>query len=151
MPSTEFGRHRLAEQRRELELVLRKVDEALAVGDGYFQKKCIDMIRRIKDRGTTIVFCSHAMYYVSAFCQRALWLRQGKVAALGPVDQVVREYENFLLAKSEALSREPVEGRDGEAAGTEPGRAPPTSTRSRPKMRLPRSTSSSTVAPSRGY
>jgi lipopolysaccharide transport system ATP-binding protein len=40
------------------------------------------------------------MYYVSAFCQRALWLRQGRVEALGPVSEVVREYENFLVAKS---------------------------------------------------
>ncbi len=40
------------------------------------------------------------MYYVSAFCQRALWLRSGRVAALGPVSEVVREYENFLVAKS---------------------------------------------------
>jgi lipopolysaccharide transport system ATP-binding protein len=40
------------------------------------------------------------MYYVSAFCQRALWLRRGRVAALGPVAEVVRDYENFLVAKS---------------------------------------------------
>ena len=40
------------------------------------------------------------MYYVSAFCQRALWLRSGRVEALGPARDVVREYESFLLAKS---------------------------------------------------
>jgi lipopolysaccharide transport system ATP-binding protein len=40
------------------------------------------------------------MYYVSAFCQRALWLRQGRAEALGPVAEVVREYENFLVAKT---------------------------------------------------
>ena len=54
------------------------VDEALAVGDGYFQKKCIDRIREIRDRGTTILFCSHSMYYVSLFCSRAIWLSTGR-------------------------------------------------------------------------
>jgi ABC-type polysaccharide/polyol phosphate transport system ATPase subunit len=76
------------------------IDEALSVGDGYFQKKCMDRLRVFVDAGGTLLFCSHAMYYVSAFCQRALWLRQGRAEALGPVSEVVREYENFLVAKS---------------------------------------------------
>ena len=76
------------------------VDEALSVGDGYFQKKSMDRMNELVRSGTTLLFCSHAMYYVSAFCQRALWLRQGRVEALGPVSEVVREYENFLVAKS---------------------------------------------------
>jgi len=76
------------------------IDEALSVGDGYFQKKCMDRLREFVESGGTLLFCSHAMYYVSAFCQRALWLRQGRVEALGGVGEVVREYENFLLAKS---------------------------------------------------
>jgi lipopolysaccharide transport system ATP-binding protein len=75
------------------------IDEALSVGDGYFQKKCMDRLLRFVEQGGTLLFCSHAMYYVSAFCQRALWLRQGRAEALGPVAEVVREYENFLLAK----------------------------------------------------
>ena len=76
------------------------IDEALSVGDGYFQKKCMDRLRVFVESGGTLLFCSHAMYYVSAFCQRALWLRGGRPEALGPVSQVVREYENFLVAKS---------------------------------------------------
>jgi ABC-type polysaccharide/polyol phosphate transport system ATPase subunit len=76
------------------------IDEALSVGDGYFQKKCMDRLRLFVESGGTLLFCSHAMYYVSAFCRRALWLRQGRPAALGPVAEVVREYENFLVAKS---------------------------------------------------
>ena len=76
------------------------IDEALSVGDGYFQKKCMDRLRLYVESGGTLLFCSHAMYYVSAFCQRALWLRNGHAEALGPVSEVVREYENFLVAKS---------------------------------------------------
>lgn len=75
------------------------IDEALSVGDGYFQKKCMDRILEFVERGKTLLFCSHAMYYVSAFCERALWLRQGRVAALGETEAVVREYERYLLAK----------------------------------------------------
>ncbi|PYQ65238.1 MAG: ABC transporter ATP-binding protein [Acidobacteria bacterium] len=76
------------------------IDEALSVGDGYFQKKCMDRLRLFVDGGGTLLFCSHAMYYVSAFCQRALWLRHGRAEALGPTEEVVREYENFLVAKT---------------------------------------------------
>jgi ABC-type polysaccharide/polyol phosphate transport system ATPase subunit len=76
------------------------IDEALSVGDGYFQKKCMDRLRLYVESGGTLLFCSHAMYYVSVFCQRALWLRNGRAEALGPVSEVVREYENFLVAKS---------------------------------------------------
>jgi len=72
------------------------VDEALAVGDGYFQKKCIDTIRRIKDGGATILFCSHAMYYVTMFCERALWIAHGRVEREGPALEVVDAYEAYL-------------------------------------------------------
>jgi ABC-type polysaccharide/polyol phosphate transport system ATPase subunit len=91
------------------------VDEALSVGDGYFQKKCMDRLTAFVESGGTLLFCSHAMYYVTAFCQRALWLRAGRAAALGPVSEVVREYETFLLAKSEA--RAPAASEPGPAAG----------------------------------
>jgi lipopolysaccharide transport system ATP-binding protein len=100
------------------------IDEALSVGDGYFQKKCMDRLRVFVDGGGTLLFCSHAMYYVSAFCQRALWLRQGKVEALGAVSEVVREYENFLVAKSAqaAHDAEAAPGGPREAARGLPAR-----------------------------
>lgn len=77
------------------------VDEALSVGDGYFQKKCMDRIHRFVSSGRTLLFCSHALYYVSAYCQRALWLEKGHVRSLGPVEKVVREYEAYLLDKGQ--------------------------------------------------
>jgi ABC-type polysaccharide/polyol phosphate transport system ATPase subunit len=78
------------------------IDEALSVGDGYFQKKCMDRLLRFVEGGGTLLFCSHAMYYVSAFCQRALWMRNGRIEGLGPVLDVIRSYESFLLAKGAA-------------------------------------------------
>src|SRR5713226_9001721 len=94
------------------------VDEALAVGDGYFQKKSIDRIVGFQKRGGTLLFCSHALYYVALLCDQAIWLRQGSAAAKGPAISVVRAYEEFLQEKERRL-----EDRPHEAAATD-GRRP---------------------------
>jgi lipopolysaccharide transport system ATP-binding protein len=75
------------------------IDEALAVGDGHFQKKCIDKIRDFQQRGKTIFFCSHALYYISTLCHRTIWLDGGRLRAFGPSIDVVHEYESFLLSR----------------------------------------------------
>ena len=71
------------------------IDEALAVGDQHFQTKCVDRITSFRERGKTILFCSHNMYQVKKLCDRALWLRQGRVAALGAVDEVIDAYLEY--------------------------------------------------------
>lgn len=73
------------------------IDEALAVGDGHFQKKCIDKIREFQQGQKTIIFCSHALYYISNLCGRAMWIDRGQVRQIGPAVDVVHEYETFLL------------------------------------------------------
>lgn len=93
------------------------VDEALAVGDGYFQKKCMDRILTFKERGKSLLFCSHAMYYVSAFCERALWMRDGRPEALGETREVVQAYESYLLRRE--AGREEAER--AELSHDEPG------------------------------
>ena len=75
------------------------IDEALAVGDGHFQKKCVDKIREFQDEGKTILFCSHALYYISSICRRTLWLDHGRAMRYGPSVDVVHEYETFLLER----------------------------------------------------
>src|SRR5437764_6419571 len=75
------------------------IDEALAVGDGHFQKKCVDKIRQFQEEGRTILFCSHALYYISSICRRTLWLDHGRVMRYGPSLDVVHEYETFLLKR----------------------------------------------------
>ncbi len=92
------------------------VDEALSVGDGYFQKKCMDRLQRFMADGGTLLFCSHAMYYVTAFCQQALWLRGGEVAGAGPALGVVGEYERFLMAKTGESAEAEEETTDDPAA-----------------------------------
>jgi lipopolysaccharide transport system ATP-binding protein len=89
------------------------LDEALAVGDGHFQKKCVDRILELKASGRTIFFCSHAMYYVSTICDEAIWLRSGEIAAAGDARKVVLEYEKYL-ARKERLA----EAHAGPHAGT---------------------------------
>jgi lipopolysaccharide transport system ATP-binding protein len=75
------------------------IDEALAVGDGHFQKKCIDRIRQFQEQRKTILFCSHALYYISQICRRTLWLDHGNLMRYGPSVDVVHEYETFLLQR----------------------------------------------------
>jgi len=100
------------------------VDEALSVGDGYFQKKCMDRLRRFLDAGGTLLFCSHAMYYVSAFCRRALWLRNGAMAGLGPTSEVVPAYEAFLESKRAHTCKDAGEQNGGTAARESAAAAP---------------------------
>ena len=68
------------------------VDEALAVGDQHFQKKCIDRMSRFAEQGVTTLFCSHSMHHIHQFCDRALWFEQGRLVADGPADAVIDAY-----------------------------------------------------------
>ncbi|MDR0479088.1 MAG: ABC transporter ATP-binding protein [Burkholderiaceae bacterium] len=69
------------------------IDEALAVGDQHFQKKCIDRIRAFRENGCTILFCSHSPYHVRHLCDVALWLDQGRMMELGATETVLAAYE----------------------------------------------------------
>jgi len=69
------------------------VDEALAVGDQYFQKKCIDRINLFRERGCTILFCSHSTYHVKAICDQAIWIEKGHVKMFGKAEDVITAYE----------------------------------------------------------
>jgi ABC-type polysaccharide/polyol phosphate transport system ATPase subunit len=83
------------------------IDEALSVGDGYFQKKCMVHLKTFVENGGTLLICSHAMYYISAFCKRALWLHEGRVKALGPTQEVVPRYEAYLDSKADRSEEGP--------------------------------------------
>ncbi len=69
------------------------VDEALSVGDLHFQKKSLNRILGLRERGTTILFCSHNLYQVRSLCQRAAWVHDGRIEALGNTEDVVTAYE----------------------------------------------------------
>ena len=75
------------------------IDEALSVGDGAFAKKSFERIMQLKEQGTTVLFCSHSMYQVESFCDRAIWLDKGQVQLEGPASVVVAAYADSLRAE----------------------------------------------------
>ena len=76
------------------------IDEALSVGDGAFARRSFDRIMELKERGATILFCSHAMYHVQALCARAVWLEAGGVRMVGTAAEVTAAYEMSQVATS---------------------------------------------------
>jgi ABC-type polysaccharide/polyol phosphate transport system ATPase subunit len=86
------------------------VDEALAVGDGNFQKKCLDRMRQFQERQRTILFCSHSLAAISSICPRTIWMDRGRVRMYGPSPEVLRAYEAELLESAQeiAAAREDV-------------------------------------------
>lgn len=80
------------------------VDEALSVGDMLFQKKCYERFKEIRESGCTILFVSHDTYQVRGYCQRALYLKSGKMVAFGPADDVMSQY----MEDQEAQSAKPA-------------------------------------------
>jgi ABC-type polysaccharide/polyol phosphate transport system ATPase subunit len=71
------------------------VDEALSVGDVYFQRKSLDRMDYFRKAGKTVLFVSHDPHLVQRFCARALWLEAGKVAMWGEAREVVTAYQAF--------------------------------------------------------
>jgi ABC-type polysaccharide/polyol phosphate transport system ATPase subunit len=80
------------------------IDEALAVGDRNFQKKCLKRMIEIQQSGTTILFCSHSMHHVMQFCSRAIWLENGIARAVGEVSDVVDQYVASSLPDKDLYS-----------------------------------------------
>ena len=81
------------------------IDEALSVGDGAFAKKSFERIMQLKAQGTTVLFCSHSMYQVESFCDRAVWLDHGHVKMEGAASDVVAAYTDSLRAESAESAR----------------------------------------------
>lgn len=74
------------------------VDEALSVGDAYFQQKCMERIRSFKEKGGAIIFVSHDLNAIKVLSDQALLLDHGQVIESGDPERVINSY-NFLLAK----------------------------------------------------
>lgn len=72
------------------------VDEALSVGDGVFAKRSFDRVMQLRERGTALLLCSHALFHIDLFCERTLWLHQGQIKLFGPTTLVLPQYQEFL-------------------------------------------------------
>ncbi len=79
-------------------------DEVLAVGDESFQKKCIGWMEDYLAGGGTLLLCSHSMFHVQKLCQKAGWIKGGRLVAYGEAFQVTQEY----LAYHEEKSRQEI-------------------------------------------
>lgn len=77
------------------------VDEALAVGDELFQRKCFSKIESIRANGTTILFVSHSGNTIVELCDRALLLDSGEKLATGTPKYIVSCYQKLLYAPPE--------------------------------------------------
>jgi lipopolysaccharide transport system ATP-binding protein len=98
------------------------VDEALSVGDAYFQQKCMRRIRKFKEEGGSIVFVSHDMNAVKVLCDKAILLDHGEILDYGDPEEIINRY-NWLVSKScdnSGLIREDAERPDSH--GTFEGR-----------------------------
>ena len=72
------------------------IDEALAVGDQHFQKKCVERIEAFRANGCTVLFCSHSLYHVRQLCDQVLWLDHGQMRGLGDTETVLAGYETHV-------------------------------------------------------
>lgn len=70
------------------------IDEALSVGDFFFRQKCFSHIRRLRERGATLLFVSHDMGAVRDLCSRAVYLRRGSLLADDTVNAGIQLYLN---------------------------------------------------------
>lgn len=96
------------------------VDEALAVGDQNFQKKCVERIEEFRRNGCTILFCSHSLYHVRQLCDVALWMEQGQMRQFGNTEAVLASYEASLRQKTQQQTRPGEYARPGTASGGQP-------------------------------
>ena len=74
------------------------VDEALAVGDAAFQRKCLAKMKSLIDEGVSVLLVTHSVQTVRTFCDKALWLHEGRVRQFGTSVDVCSSYMQFLFA-----------------------------------------------------
>ena len=71
------------------------IDEALSVGDFFFQQKCFKFIRQLINNGTTLLLVSHDMGMIQNFCTKTILLDKGKLISFDDTDKVISQYLNI--------------------------------------------------------
>ena len=85
------------------------VDEVLAVGDDIFKLKCIEKMKQFRKEGKTILFVSHSLFTVKAFCTMGLWINEGKMMDYGELGSVILKYEDFLKKEKAKIATTQIE------------------------------------------
>ena len=100
------------------------VDEIVAVGDEEFQRRCLDYLHDLRERGTTIVVVSHSLAMIQQLCDRVAWLDHGHLVADGPAQEVCEQYLASVNAAEEKYLQEtgakhaPEDNEDGAREGS---------------------------------
>ncbi|MGR5297189.1 ABC transporter ATP-binding protein [Vibrio mediterranei] len=85
------------------------VDEALSVGDIAFQSKCIMRMEELMKSGVTVLFVSHSLNQIKRFCNRTVYLSDGKIKGIGKSDEICDIYEADLAEDSRDQTVDAVE------------------------------------------
>ena len=88
------------------------VDEALSVGDAKFQAKCFDRLKKLKERGTSILLVTHSSEQIVTHCNRAVLLHDGAMLEIGEPRRIVNRYLDLLFGRE----RKPTELKDADSA-----------------------------------
>lgn len=88
------------------------VDEVIAVGDAHFRAKCFRALAAMLKKGVSIVLVSHQMPDIQRICSRCLWLKDGRVSAIGDTGRVSSDYQAWIDANKTSTLVDP----DGETA-----------------------------------
>lgn len=73
------------------------VDEALSVGDVFFQNKCYRKFEELRNKGITVIFVSHDIASIKQMCSRVLWLEKGQIWGLGNAKEVCEAYSTARM------------------------------------------------------
>jgi ABC-2 type transport system ATP-binding protein/lipopolysaccharide transport system ATP-binding protein len=81
------------------------VDEALAVGDERFQRKCHDRMETLRGRGKTFMLVSHSLGTIRENCDRVVWLHYGRVVRDGDVASVTDAYHQWSMGEADSVAK----------------------------------------------
>ena len=104
------------------------VDEALAVGDVRFQRKCFKKMDQLRHEGKTILFVSHITQHISSFCDRAILMEGGKIVCENDARTVLKRYYKLMFdeeagVSNRAATNSPGAGQQAVATASKPGRS----------------------------
>lgn len=101
------------------------VDEALAVGDMFFQQKCMHYMRKLREQGMTLLFVSHSLGTVRSLCEKAVFLDKGRQVAFGDAEKVCNMYWNEAVLKKQTKEAKPAKESKAAAVASAAAATPP--------------------------
>jgi ABC-type polysaccharide/polyol phosphate transport system ATPase subunit len=81
------------------------IDEALSVGDVAFRNKCMERIKKMRERGATLLFVSHDLSTLQMICDRAIWLDKGEVKGDGDPISICQNYHAYMTGEDLASEK----------------------------------------------